>query len=273
MKKHLINSSLLLLCSLMFTFSANANARTYKAIAFPAPGAMESPTKGALIELALHAFERMEGDTLEIEMLPARRANREFKNGNADLFIAGDATIDSPSPDEQSQTIKVHTGFTTGQMVLTRAGSPLLKTVSDLKGKIVGILAGWEYPETFVNDESIIKEPTASLEQNIKKLLKGRVDALLDDTSLLMMEIDKLSVEDKVQYDINSDPILPYLVTYDFQNTPAGETLSNNFIAAMKELVAEGLPRKIFEKNKMPKIIWSQEFRLDKKFSGPFNGE
>jgi polar amino acid transport system substrate-binding protein len=54
--------------------------------------------------------------------------------------------------------------------------------VSSLKGKTVGVIRGWSYGDEFdaaVKSGSIATEEVSSDEQNFKKLILGRIDAMI----------------------------------------------------------------------------------------------
>ena len=50
---------------------------------------------------------------------------------------------------------------------------------SDLKGKRIGFISGYTYPEKFLKDPSIIKESNSKIESLFEKLNTGQIDSIL----------------------------------------------------------------------------------------------
>lgn len=213
----------------------SASAAEVHAVTFPIPVHVESETRGVFIDL-VKAVAKEAGLTVDIAVVPPLRAHYEFRLGQRDvLFPALDIDY-SPGATivRSSETIDCKEDF-----VFTKRGTPLLRTLADLKGMRVGITRGYPYERSLMNATGLDLEAADSDEVNIRKLIAGHIDAFVLDEKTGLQAFKDLGLTDRMQYD-RTHPLSQMDVYYAFQNTPAGKELAQRFSQALFRLKQDG---------------------------------
>ena len=125
----------------------------------------------------LAEISKRSGIELEVVAIPWKRALLELDAGRA-----GNGALY-----KNSERIKKYDFsnklFDEVQIVYARSGKEFaFNGVGSLKGKKVGVIRGWSYGDEFdaaVKSGGIATEEVSSDEQNFKKLILGRVDAII----------------------------------------------------------------------------------------------
>lgn len=80
-----------------------------------------------------------------------------------------------------------------------RADNPLVvNNFNDLHGKSIALIRGGKYFPEFDNDSSLTKIPMLSEVEQIKILLKGRVDLMITVNSTMHLSLERMGVVDQV---------------------------------------------------------------------------
>ena len=168
-----------LLSFILFGFSATAYAKELIYVDTSVPPLMyEADGKAVGIYPALLAeISKRSGVELDVVAIPWKRALAELDAGRA-----GNGALY-----KNSERLKKYDFsnklFDEVQIVYVRAGHEFKFTgVNSLKGKTVGVIRGWSYGDEFdaaAKAGSITADGVDSDEQNFKKLLIGRIDAMI----------------------------------------------------------------------------------------------
>jgi polar amino acid transport system substrate-binding protein len=72
-----------------------------------------------------------------------------------------------------------------GEVIVMRQEAPAIKSLSDLRGKTLGAVLGYAYPQLQLAGGGITRDDAPSMQVNIRKLLTGRTQyAIVDSLSL-----------------------------------------------------------------------------------------
>ncbi len=132
---------------------------------------------------------------------------------------------------------------TGGFVVVTRAGNKLYHRIEDLGGLTVGTIRGRFYPDALAHTADIKQDAAGSLQQNINKVLSGRLDATLEyltDIEALMTNPEYATA---LQY---GDEFGNTNLAFRFKHTAEGESLRKHFDNAIIELINDGSYQKIY---------------------------
>ncbi len=158
---------------------------------------------GIGIELAKSIFEPL-GYKINYVVMPWTRALEEVRAGKIDAVV-GANTADEDTLIFPKEPIY---GITDDFYVL-RDNPLVFKTVDSLRGKRLGVIAGYGYSETLNNyltqNRKISGElqevsGDTALEQNIKKLLARRVDVIIESQLVMDYTLRKMQLTDKIKH-------------------------------------------------------------------------
>lgn len=117
----------------------------------------------------------------------------------------------------------------------------IYRNINDFKGKTVGIISGFAYPQDFLNAKFFKKEDVVSDEQNFLKLAFGRIDLIICDSIVAAYTIKQNKLEDKVFRNKHnfSKGIWGYLAfSRKSRNNP--QILAAKYDKAMKSMLKDG---------------------------------
>lgn len=103
--------------------------------------------------------------------------------------------------------------------------------IHSLAGKVVGVEDGYRYSPDIMHAPYIRREPVATPEQNIRKLLAGRVDLVLMDRAVGLYLAKTLGGAQLIAHDTN--PITGGKVYLAFARQPNGHDLPRRFAAQL----------------------------------------
>ncbi len=186
----------------------------------PIPRLVVDEHHGAFIELTRTISKRANLD-IEIIVAPAKRAVKYFHDQYFNVLFPGLDVYFSPEKlmIQSSECILIKQDF-----VFTKQGAPLLKTIKGLEGKHVGITFGYPYTRELTENPLIVLEDAPTDESNIKKLLKGYIDAFVVELIAGLQAAKNTGAVDQIQYD-STAPIAQQKVYYAFQNSETGKRL------------------------------------------------
>jgi len=120
----------------------------------------------------MRELSQASGIAIAASMAPKVRGQAMLQTGSADLMIG----FDSPSLQAHARHVALVADFDVG--IIARAGVRL-KSLSDLHGKTVGQLRSADYSAAYEQDAAILKYSTNTMEQMMKMLALGRIDAAI----------------------------------------------------------------------------------------------
>ncbi len=137
---------------------------------------------------------------------------------------------------------------TGGFVIVTRAGKAKFHRIEHLAGFTVGTIRGRFYPEALMKTPGIEIDAAGSLEQNINKLLSGRIDATIEYLSDIDAWMAQPQFSDALQF---GDEIGDTNLAFRFQNTASGQSLLKHFNSAITELINNGSYQEVYAKTRL----------------------
>lgn len=200
------------------------------------PVHVESAQQGLFIELMREVAADARFQNFHIEVMPAPRALRSLMTGTHDaVFPALDIFFEPGQPVVRTaETIDCKEDF-----VFTARGAPLLRSLADLRGKVVGITHGYPYSREVMAASGHTLEVAVSDELNIRKLVAGRIDAFVLDEKTGIKAAKALGLSDAIQYD-SLAPVSRQDVYVAFQPNERGRELAGRTSEALRQLKASG---------------------------------
>jgi len=126
-----------------------------------------------------------------IDILPWQRALSMTYLGRADGIVAIWRTR------ERQEKILFSEPYMYNRLSLLHRKGALsnVKTIADLKGLNIGIGMGYDYSQEFIEATHFRKDAAVDTLANLKKLLAGRVDAILEDETIVDYYLAKYASE------------------------------------------------------------------------------
>ncbi len=137
---------------------------------------------------------------------------------------------------------------TGGFVIVTRAGTTRFHRIEDLAGLTVGTIRGRFYPKALAQTPGIEIDAAGSLEQNINKLLSGRIDATIEYLSDIDAWMAQPQFAAALQF---GDEIDNTNLAFRFKNTASGQSLLTHFNNAITELINNGSYQKVYGKTRL----------------------
>ncbi len=205
----------------MFFCVQSFGAERIKFGTFPIPLMVVDEQNGVFIELTKTIAQ---GSNLDIEFIiaPPKRTISDFLENKIEvLFPALDVSFPvGIKPIKSKELIYIKEDF-----VFTKKGNPMLKSLKDLKGKKIGITRGYPYARELTDNDQITVDVANSDELNVRKLMKGRIDAFVVEEKSGLKSFENEGIND-FQYDPDV-PVSKQDVYYAFQNNENGKDLAN----------------------------------------------
>ncbi|QEP44869.1 hypothetical protein D5085_18070 [Ectothiorhodospiraceae bacterium BW-2] len=159
-----------------------------------------SAMPGYGIEIAQQAFAQA-GHSVNYLIMPWNRALKETREGKYSAVI-GAYIEDAPDfifPDEEF-------GVSKNSFFVQKGSAWRYTGLESLLNLKVGIIQDYSFGEEL--DDFFAKHPQITehvfgktpLDQNIKKLLAGRVDVLVEDSNVFMQKVKEMGVSDKIEH-------------------------------------------------------------------------
>lgn len=161
---------------------------------FPMNGNPADPSPGYMIELVTDIMKQ-HNVTVDYQTMPWERALQMTREGKIDCVVGaykGDAP-DLLFPEEAW-------GIDTDTFYVRNDSNWTYNGLESLVGQKVGLISGYSYgdeSDAFIKAHKEIFQPLGgdtALEQNIKKLMSGRVTAIVDSELVLKSKLKKLGL-------------------------------------------------------------------------------
>lgn len=195
----------------------------------------ENKFKGIDIEL-IQALLHEVGYTPRFIDCPWIRGIKMLENGEADL-ISGILK----HPDREKNMLFLEPPYKTksSKVIFIRKNELDIADYDDLKGRILGVQRGAKYFERFDNDTTLDKQLIHNNELNFKKLVTGRIDALIVTESIgdyLAAEMNLNHIVKKASF--RHDKSIP--VYFAISKKSRLISISKELMAATKRLKENG---------------------------------
>jgi ABC-type amino acid transport substrate-binding protein len=141
---------------------------------------------GVFFELAQQLAQQA-GIALDPVVVPYARAATLLARGEVDLMFSIDTA-------RMRRTAVAGVHLSMEEVVVLTPRGVTVGSLADLRGKTVGRLRDADYDDAFAADAAIIKYDTASYEQELRMLLKGRIDAVIGVRSALLYALKEIGV-------------------------------------------------------------------------------
>ena len=239
----IVSRFLLIIIATTYTVSGFADEKKpLSLVSFSIPFFSESLQKGAFIEL-IATIEQHLDTPININLLPAKRAQRTFENNDADIYFPG------LTSSLQGHHISSEPVFYKEVFAFTRTGDIIPRTKEQLIDKKIGLTTGYNYGES-LNLASLDTRYAQSDQINFLKLQASRTDVFLVERysglkALALSGATGISYDE--QYPLDSAPVF-----FIFQDTPHGRYLCAAFNQIIKKLKASGQLSQILQSPSYP---------------------
>lgn len=225
---------------LLISVAVQAEPKIYRIGTFPIPLMVEDEEHGVFIDLAKDVARRA-GVKIEIVVDSTKRTVAEFGSGRIDgFFPALDVTL--PKKAEVSSEIYTKRDF---GFVLKPARPP--KSIADLKGKVIGLTAGYPYVPEIGRSPALRIDYANSDELNVRKLIKGRYDVFVVEEKSGLRAFEKEHVMGRVDY-AKEFPLSQQKVFFAFQPDEEGRQLASKFSKALESMKKDGAFKRVMSK-------------------------
>lgn len=218
-----------------FTASAQERSLDIAATEWPPFYGADLEDNGFMTEIVREAFQRS-GYTTDVSFLPWSRAFEGTREGRYDALFTmwyredreADFIFSSPLPANEL-------------VFVVRAGEEFAFEGFDAIGDLrVGVVRGYAAPPGFLEAGLQISEARDD-EENLRKLLRGRIDMVLSDRIVAQHIINTLMSDDAELFDLVSPPVhsdIQYLVVPRVAENAEG--IMSAFNAAIAEMQEDG---------------------------------
>lgn len=236
----ILTTCFLILCAPSLVV-AQATQKPIRLATFPIPLMVESETKGLFIELTRSLAKRA-NIAVSIEVNPAKRSLSRFMQGQVDgLFPALDVNF----PPNYAFVRSEEMIYSKNDYAFTFHKQPLIKQLSELEGKRVGITRGYPYVKAITQNPSITLDIAGTDELGMQKLAAGRVDAFIVEEESGLAALRHTQLREQVHYSA-LHPISQQDVYYAFQDSEEGRRLSKLLSSALKQMIRDGSFQALF---------------------------
>lgn len=206
------------------------------------------PHHGFVSRIVTEAF-RLEGITVQYEFYPWARAYHVARNGAVDASIGWYRT-----EEREQEFLFSDPVFVESQVFFFLKDKPLpWSNLDDLRGKSIGATLGYTYGEKFKqleDSKALDVQRTGSDEQNLRKLLANRIDAVVLSRAVGTRLVQTLEPElaKRISFDprpINSGPLH---VIFPKSSAHSSELLAQ-FNRGLKRLKASGAAERFAAEN------------------------
>lgn len=192
---------------------------------------------GIDMEIALRALERL-GVTATVRLAPFKRVLAMLEQGQADM-----TTTLSFRPERDTYLLWSEPYRTdTTYVFFTVKSSPFEPArLEDLRGRTVGIVRGFAYPQAFAGDPDIARVEAPHMESLVVMLLAGRFDAIIVNSMAGRYEVKATGRMDDVRqasFELHTPDDKGTVM--GFSRVRGHEGLLSRFNAEIRRMLADG---------------------------------
>lgn len=196
------------------------------------------PSRGLASAIVITALKRA-GYDATIDIMPWARVLATAYSGKADGVVAIWPTA------ERRSKLLFSDSYMANELVLLHMTGHLAsrKSLSDLDGLTVGIGYGYDYSDEFLALKNFKSEPVTTVMQNLRKLVIGRVDMVLEDRRIAEFNIRTHAGEDERLRRIDlSGPVVMQLPLHFALSpaTPDAQKILAAFNAELRRMGRDG---------------------------------
>ena len=196
-------------------------------------------------EIIAEACRRLD-ITPDFTQLPWKRALKYAKDGRSDAIFSlfkNDERIQYYNfPAEPINTVKM-------VLITNRENDIEVKSLEDLKGKVVGVYLGSSYGERFDSAVWINKSLATTNESLLRKQVAGRTDVVVIDERVAKYWCNKIGAENKfktLSFTVIENPT--YVAFSKEKGNENGKNLALRFSEVLKEMRNEGFMEDVNKK-------------------------
>ena len=253
MRTQRIISSLLLFL-LLFASIAESETTLLKLPVYDSPGQLWLDADGNLKGFRLEVLEELnnvlKNDNVKLEYeiseggnLPIKRAIHEIINGKYDAYFG---LIYSKEREDMGLRYSQQELYSIPTVVWMKKDKQFdYKGLESFKGKTIGVVSGYPYLQDLKNPDFRIDEAPHD-ESNVKKLMMGRVDAIIDHIPRTGIVIVNLGFANQITYADRPFEVSKFQIAYN-SNVP--ESVIKKIDLALEKLHKSGVIQKILDKN------------------------
>lgn len=200
---------------------------------------------GFMTEITRKALKRAGWD-YQIEFMAWNRAIGLCKQGKLDMVQGAYFS------EEREKEFLVTDSYAASELVFfAKTGSGIsYQKLEDLKGKKVGLIKGWTYPDSITKASFLTIEYTDKTESNIKKLIAGRVDLIVGSRKVVI-DVANRKVPGKIDQLVILDPPITKnpLINVISRKTANGKDVVDAFNKGLKMIQEDGTYDAILKKH------------------------
>ncbi|MBQ0779902.1 MAG: transporter substrate-binding domain-containing protein [Thalassolituus oleivorans] len=237
-----------MLCMLSINSTCQADTITLRADEwFPVNGDPQAEHRGYMIDIATKIWES-HGHSVDYQIMPWERAIEETRSGQVDCIV-GAYVEDAPDFVFPSSAL----GMDESHFFSLSKNNWKFHGINSLKQVRLGVVGGYAYDEgpldayieKYANSSRVqIMKGNNALEQNIKKLISGRIDSIVESPMVMKAKLKKMGLHLDIQ-DVGTigDPT-PMYIACSPQN-PNSKEYVEQLSAGIDELRINGELHKI----------------------------
>jgi ABC-type amino acid transport substrate-binding protein len=244
---------LLLSLVTLFATGAGAQARTLRMPFYSSPGQIWRDGNGELQGLRVKVLKelnrRLARDGIELKYVVApegqlsiKRAMQDILDGKCEAYFG---LIWSKAREEEGFVFGKEDIYSIPTVVWTTADHRFTyRGLSSLRGKKIGIVAGYPFLDGVRNADFEVDRTAPDDETNVRKLLDGDVDAIIDNMTRTGTTVVRMKVGDRIAYSREPFEVSRFLVAYN-KSVPAD--VVNKVDAALRAMRDGGVIKRILE--------------------------
>ncbi|MDO6354069.1 methyl-accepting chemotaxis protein [Caloramator sp. CAR-1] len=159
------------------------------------PFVINDKDMGIDMEILKEIFERRNNIKLKVFFAPFDTCIELIKRGQADLISTLSYTKEREEFIDFSKPYRDESKYI---LLKSKNSSIHFNSYSDLRGKRIGIITSYTYPNKFIKDNAIMKEGNSKLEPLLEKLFIRQIDAILINQYIGEYFIKVHSIDDKI---------------------------------------------------------------------------
>lgn len=207
-------------------------AEKIKLTSYFIPGLVESPSQGLMVDM-LRSMEQNNDLTFDLSLLPTARVQLSFEAGKISSYFP---ELEEHRPTKSCRSDRF---MQKAIIAINRKDQIPITRIEQLEGIAVGAVTGYSYGLNIIGNERIDLVRVDNDIANIRKLLAGRIDAVIGDVHSTIAAIKELEVSEQLNFD-TSQPIDLLDVFFVFQLSPQGEKHCKKVSEAIEKLRING---------------------------------
>jgi len=213
-------------------FSFNIKAEKIPLSSYYIPGLVDSPETGVMIDM-LRKIESFSGIDFDVSLMPTQRVQQSFSHQKISAYFPELEEFRPPN------SCRTRAFMQKPIIAITRIDNQLVTDLSQLNGRKVGAVSGYSYGSNITKNPNFTIVRVNNDEANIKKLLSGRIDAIVGDTHSTVNALKSANLLDKVRLDLKYQ-INVLDVFFIFKTDKQGLKHCKKVSQAIEQLRADG---------------------------------